>query len=267
MKITCTFSRFFIPLVCAGISFSGTVLASGQAQFAAGQNQLFYREFLQNGSEWNREQGALNMLSANVALDIRSGFAWTFNLENSRGAVTYKGQSQGGEPSNTQTDENFTTWLTGLRYQPLGSAWYGDVSIGEMFWQRDIRENAITGELSEKYIWQLLQLSATWQSQIAGHELRAELGFIQQLGGTITVDLRPYGSGKGSAQLDRGQGYFAGLTLQLWHSPYGDLQLLSRYSKVVAGQSATGHAGYTSFVEPESHMQNLSYQLGWESRF
>lgn len=255
-------------------SFGGLVFAFNshatpamQLQLAVGNTQLLYREFLSDGSEFNREQGDLPTLFAGLRLGLNDDLSWTFSGEQLSGTLAYKGQSQGGTPSNSHTEETLTTWLTGVQYAPADSHWSGALSYGNRDWHRNIRANNITGELNEYYRWQVLEAAAGWHDTLLGVGWQAELAYSLLFNGEIDVDLRPYYGRKGSANLANGHEYAGTLGVNLLETQVGTLQLITRYSALNAGQSATGHAGVIIFKEPRSTDNRFTYMLAWQMGF
>ncbi|MCT7358016.1 hypothetical protein [Thalassolituus pacificus] len=243
------------------------VSADTQLQAGIGKTDMSYKEFLRDGSKFNREDGWLNTLYLGAASDLYNNIDWILTFERSSGAVAYTGQSQSGTPSDTTTDEHFRTLLSGIRWQPGAGSWSLLLNYGVADWQRGIRPNGITGELDEYYRWRILQAATAWQGELSGHLIRFEFGYTRRMDGNIEVNFRPYGGRKGNAELADGHSFYTDLSLPLFTTSVGDILLSWRYSKERAAESDKGNAGTLEFIQPRSRVVNSRFMLLWQFSF
>ncbi len=114
-----------------------------------------YKEFSENGSTLNREDGVLYGATIGIKdIQIRE---WYMHVEmkDISGRVKYAGQTQIGQPHDTNTDERVTKagFYLARKYTPWGLDTQLSAGFSRWRWNREILpRNGVAG-LSEIYYW------------------------------------------------------------------------------------------------------------------
>ncbi len=120
-----------------------------------------FEEFADSGTRIVREHGALPGVVGRLG-GQRGRFRMEGRAAYHAGGVTYDGQTQGGRPLTSRTDERILDLGVRAGYRPLGAPFelMPYVAIGYLLWERDIRGTGNVRGLQERYGWSSLAAGA-----------------------------------------------------------------------------------------------------------
>ncbi len=230
-----------------------------------------YEEVDTSGATLNTEIGFLPGLTLSASHPLRT-ISNTVEFSLYGGRVDYDGQTQSGQPHQTQTDETIYRLLYRLSWAPVNGQ-------GELYakaywqqWDRSIQpSNGVSG-LFEQYQW--------WSFEAGGqisvyarprHKVFVDLGVLMTRNGTIMVDLGNAGYGEPVLDLGNGVGLNSAINYRMSYTANGAFQFGLRYTTWNFGRSnvKTISNGSTtiSIVEPDSTTQQLSATVGYIHKF
>ena len=155
-----------VPIAICLAAACALAHAQTDLQVSAGFMGFSYKEYADSGALLDREDAWLPGVTAE--LGYREG-AWRISASGSffSGTADYDGQTQGGVPAKTNTDEQL--WSAGLRLErrvEIGTASLSPyLGLAYHEWQRDIKNGRtvnntpVTG-LLEVYSWKTVELGA-----------------------------------------------------------------------------------------------------------
>ena len=164
-----------------------------------------YTEFDDNGVELDKETGFIPGIefSASRAVGLKQNVL-SIKAAYFSGKVDYDGQTQGGTPFQTETDQ--TLYDIGLRYSwktntpSAPERLYLGISLHH--WDRDIQGKGNVSGLFETYRWgeAALGLIHPFYTSLAG-QIILDAGLLYIVNPEITIDLTPFGYGEPTLDL------------------------------------------------------------------
>lgn len=181
----------------------------------AGLMHFDYEETGIAGETLNQETGFLPGFG--LALSQPHGnFDHHFELAIYGGAVDYDGQTQGGQPHQTTTNQGIYRLQYRLDWSPetIDGGFYGTVYWQN--WDRDIQPNAGVSGLFERYQWWSIEAGAVMPLMRRDTQsLVLELGVLATFNGTILVDLSSAGYGEPVLDLGNSLGFSSELRYEI----------------------------------------------------
>ncbi len=176
--------------VWAAAAVGGDAPHRWQAGLAFSFRQFHYEETV-NGAVLDRESGALPGFNADLRYTRGAWFA-RGRIGYFAGGVDYDGQTQGGVPVLSRTDEAIFdgALVGGHRWSDLGrwsAAAYG--GFGYRHWERDIRSTPVASGIFETYRWAYALLGTTLGYRF-GPRTRVALdaGLTRTIGAQVAAD-------------------------------------------------------------------------------
>lgn len=168
--------------------------ASTGSYFQLGINaaDFSYRETNDQGTELNREDAMLPGLAIRH-VSQRDQFATVLQLQINNGIANYDGETQGGDPLTTKTDESIIAVEASI-HTPVNlnllAREQAFAGIGHRYWSRSIRRTTMTSELDERYRWAYWFLGASADLVVAhGWSSGIDVRLLYPLNPIIEVDI------------------------------------------------------------------------------
>jgi hypothetical protein len=263
------------PLISTLIISSLTANIAVAAAFELGASAELmyfnYEEFDTTGDTLNTEIGFLPGVTVTAAHPFRA-INNTFEFSLYGGRVDYDGQTQSGQPHQTETNETIYRLLYRLSWAPLNDQ-------GELYakaywqqWDRSIQPNNGVSGLFEQYQWWSFEAGGQlWIYSKPGHKVFIDLGILVTRNGTIMVDLSNAGYGEPVLDLGDGLGLNSAINYRMAYTANGSFDFGLRYAtwnfdrsnvKTISNGSTT-----ISIVEPDSTTQQLTLTIGYTHNF
>lgn len=279
--ITRNFSACYIsPMSLRSLTFCSIFLAGSVTpsnvyalEIGASADLMYfnYEEFDTTGTSLNSETGFLPGLTLSASQPYKA-IHNTVKFSIYGGQVDYNGQTQSGQPHQTNTDESIYRILYKISWSPEN---YQSIFYARTYWQqwdRNILSNKGVSGLFERYQW--WSLEAGIQASIYKHDrhdVLFELGLLKTTNGTIKIDLN--NSGYGTPVLDLGDsiGLNSALNYQIKLRQNSDLQFGFRYTTWRFGRSNTrtlsNGSTVITVVEPESITHQVTATINYIHKF
>ncbi len=178
-------SLLFIGLLFSPLTWSAPDITLGIGVDAM---HFYYREFETDDSILNTEKGVIPGLVLNAAFEWETWYT-EFNYKYNTGKVEYDGQTQGGTPFITDTQEDIVDVnLIAGHYFGVASYYRSSIygGLGYYYWERDIL--AGKNSLFETYEWSYALLGARFSLQESSHSgLLLDLRLQRMLDATMEI--------------------------------------------------------------------------------
>jgi hypothetical protein len=266
-------AKSILPSVLLCISTPG--LAT-DLRIAAELMHFDYEETDLAGSTLNQETGYIPGFSIGASRPwLNTGHSIEFSLYG--GGVDYDGQTQGGQPHQTTTEQTIYRFLYRLGWSPQDTdgGFYGEIYWQQ--WDRDIQPNNGVSGLFERYQWWSIEAGVEVPLvRKDRHDLLLELGVLKTFNGTILIDLSSSNNGEPVLDLGSEIGFSGGIEYEFRHSQTGSLRFGINFRTWEFGRSnsATISNGLAlcgeptcTIVEPDSTTVQTTISAGYVFHF
>ena len=273
MRATLLTMQMRFPLISILIISSLTANNAVALELGASAELMYfnYEEFDTSDATLNTEIGFLPGFTISAAQPFRA-INNTLEISLYGNRVDYDGQTQSGQPHQTETNETIYRLLYRLSWAPVNDQ-------GELYakaywqqWDRSIQPNNGVSGLFEQYQW--------WSFEAGGrisvystprHKVFIDLGVLTTRNGIIMVDLSNAGYGEPVLDLGNGVGFNSAVNYRMAHKTNGAFLFGLRYATWNFGRSnvktISNGSSTISIVEPDSTTQQLTFTVGYNHKF
>ena len=266
-----TKKRISKPIFAACLILQAADASALDMRVAAELMNFDYEETDTQGNILNQETGYIPGLTLAASHPYRSIYnTWEFSVYGGR--VDYDGQTQGGQPHQTTTEQTIYRILYRLSWSPRNTegAFYGKAYWQQ--WDRDIQPNNGVLGLFERYQWWTLEAGVQVPFiKNKQRNLLLELGALVTTNGTILIDLTEAGFGNPTLDLGDGYGYSGKLKYEFLHTGNSSFQFGLQFKRWEFGRSnsKTVSNGNTVIVitEPDSTTRQTTLSASYRYHF